>query len=144
MFIFFGTLIELIGFRAVMGDLNVCIVMGFMSYGVILAGGIRYNKFHGALETLRNFSLPFSMSFRLFGAIIGGVLVNELIYDGFSILSMTVILPVFVSVMFTLMHAVVQTYILTLLTSMFFGTSSAPYEKAVKKRRRKKEETVSA
>ena len=40
LFIFFGTLIELFGFRSVMGDLNACVVMGFMSYGVILAGGL--------------------------------------------------------------------------------------------------------
>ena len=138
LFVFFGTLIELLGFRAVMGDLNACVVMGFMSYGIIMSGGIRYNKARGAMGVLKDFSLPISMSFRLFGAIIGGVLVTELIYVAFDVMSKTVVLPIFVAVMFTLMHAVVQTYILTLLTSMFFGEAAEPLEKKQKKAKRVK------
>lgn len=138
LFVFFGTLIELLGFRAVMGDLNACVVMGFMSYGVILSGGIRYNKMRGAMGVLKDFSLPISMSFRLFGAIIGGVLVTELIYVAFDVMSKTVVLPIFVAVMFTIMHAVVQTYILTLLTSMFFGEAAEPHGKKKKKAKRVK------
>lgn len=138
LFVFFGTLIELLGFRAVMGDLNACVVLGFMSYGIIMSGGIRYNKARGAMGVLKDFSLPISMSFRLFGAIIGGVLVTELIYVAFDVMSKTVVLPIFVAVMFTLMHAVVQTYILTLLTSMFFGEAAEPLEKKQKKAKRVK------
>ena len=82
--------------------------------------------------------MPISMSFRLFGAIIGGVLVTELIYVAFDVMSKTVVLPIFVAVMFTLMHAVVQTYILTLLTSMFFGEAAEPLEKKQKKAKRVK------
>ena len=137
LFIFFGTLIELFGFRSVMGDLNACVVMGFMSYGVILAGGLIHNKAHGFFGALKDFSLPISMSFRLFGAIIGGVLVTELIYVAFSFMAKTVVLPVFVAVMFTLMHAVVQTYILTLLTSMFFGEATHLYVKKKKEKSKK-------
>lgn len=130
--VFFGTFAELLGFRAVMGDLNACIVMGFMSYGVILGGGFAFNRWKGLLGSLKDFSLPVSMSFRLFGAIIGGVLVNELIYVAFDVMAKTVVLPIFVSVMFTLMHAIVQTYILTLLTSMFFGEATEPHPKKEK------------
>ncbi|MGN0769055.1 MAG: F0F1 ATP synthase subunit A [Christensenellales bacterium] len=137
LFVFFGTFIELFGFRAVMGDLNACVVMGFMSYGVILAGGLAHNGRRGFLGALKDFSLPISMSFRLFGAIIGGVLVTELIYVAFSIMSKTVVLPIFVAVMFTLMHAIVQTYILTLLTSMFFGEATHPLEKKTKKKKQR-------
>ena len=137
MYIFFGTLIELVGFRAVLGDLNSCLVMGVVSYGVIMAGGIYYNKAKGALNVLKDFSLPLSMSFRLFGAIIGGVLVTELVYVVFDFLSKTVVVPIFVAVMFTLMHAVVQTYVLTLLTTMFYGEASEKHEKKKKKKSKK-------
>ena len=65
--VFFGTIIEMFGFRAVMGDLNACVVMGVMSYGVIVSGGFIHNKMKGGLGTLKDFSLPISMSFRLFG-----------------------------------------------------------------------------
>ena len=134
-YIFFGTLIELFGFRATLGDLNSCLVMGVVSYCVIMAGGIYHNKGKGALNVLKDFSLPISMTFRLFGAIIGGVLVTELIYGVFAIMSKTVVVPIFVAVMFTLMHAVVQTYVLTLLTSMFYGeaTEIRPLKKKNKK-----------
>lgn len=136
MFIFCGTFVEMLGFRAVMADLNVCLVMGFMSYGVILIGGIIHNK-AGGLGALKDFSLPISMSFRLFGAIIGGVLVNELIYVAFSVMSRTIVLPVFVDVMFTMLHALVQAYILPLLTAMFFGEAVEKKEKKPKKKKGK-------
>lgn len=136
LYIFCGTFVEMLGFRAVMGDLNACIVMGFMSYGVILIGGLIHNKL-GGLSVLKDFSLPVSMSFRLFGAIIGGVLVNELIYVAFDVMSKTIVLPVFVDVMFTLMHALVQAYILPLLTAMFFGEAVEKKEKNRRKRKAK-------
>lgn len=136
MFIFFGTFVEMLGFRAVMADLNACFVMGIMSYGVILIGGIVHNK-AGGLGALKDFSLPISMSFRLFGAIIGGVLVNELIYVAFSVMSKTIVLPMFVDVMFTMLHALVQAYILPLLTTMFYGEAVEKKEKKPKKKKGK-------
>lgn len=140
MYIFFGTLIELFGFRAVMGDLNSCLVMGVLSYGVIMGGGIYFNKVKGGLGVLKDFSLPLSMSFRLFGAIIGGVLVTELVYAVFAFLSYTVVVPIFVALMFTLMHAIVQTYVLTLLTSMFYG--EAAETRPVKNKKKKTKKTL--
>lgn len=137
MLIFCGTIAEMFGFRAVMGDLNACVVMGFMSYGVILGGGLVVNKGKGFLGALKDFSLPLSMSFRLFGAIIGGVLVNELIYVAFDIMSKTVVVPVLVSVLFTSVHAIVQTYVLTLLTSMFFGEATELHPKKEKTKKNK-------
>lgn len=136
-YIFFGTIIELFGFRAVLGDLNSCFVLGICSYLVILIGGLVHNKARG-FAALKDFSLPFSMSFRLFGAIISGVLVTELIYEGFAVISYTVVVPVFVSVLFTLLHAVIQAYVLTMLTAMFFGENTEPHLKDNKKRKLKK------
>ena len=79
MYIFMGTVIEMFGFRAALGDLSSCLVMGIMSFSVILSGGFMHNKVKGGLGALKDFSLPISMTFRLFGAIIGGVLINELV-----------------------------------------------------------------
>ena len=137
MFIFFGTIIEMFGFRAVMGDLNVCLMLGITSYGVILIGGLVHNKAKG-LGALKDFSLPLSMSFRLFGAIIGGVLVNELIYVAFHVISLTIVVPMLVDVMFTMMHAIVQAYVLPLLTTMFFGEATEKHEKKEKKKKKAK------
>ena len=140
-YIFFGTLFELFGLQAVttaggsislpapLSDINAAISVGCMSYLVILGGGIAANKLRGAANTLKDFSLPISMSFRLFGALLSGLLVTELVYYS---LSLSFVLPVFVGVMFTLLHALIQTYVLTTLVSIFYGEVTEPHNKKVK------------
>ena len=132
-YIFIGTLFELLGLQAVttlnrsvslpapLADINGAITMGCVSYLVILGGGIVSNGIKGVGRTLKDFSLPISMSFRLFGALLSGALVTELVYY-FSALSF--VLPVVVGVMFTLLHALIQAYVLTMLTSLFYGEVS--------------------
>ena len=104
-YIFIGTLFELIGvpwqsaagesvtLPAPLSDINGAIALGCLSYLVILAGGIASNRMHGLGRTLKEFSLPISMSFRLFGALLSGLLVSELVY---SYLSLSFVLPVIV------------------------------------------------
>ena len=61
------------------------------------------------------------MSFRLFGALLSGLLVTELVY---YYINLSFVLPVFVGIMFTLLHALIQTYVLTMLTALFYGEVS--------------------
>ena len=143
-YVFFSTLWELLGFQAVstegasvtlaapLADINGAIAMGFMSYMFILISGIVCGKAHGAINALKDFSLPISMSFRLFGALLSGALVTDLVYHYFAL---SFVLPVFVGVMFTLLHAIIQTYVLTMLVSVFYGESTEPHER--KKKRKK-------
>ena len=95
--------------------------MGCMSYMAIMSGGIAGNGLKGVGKTLKDFSLPISMSFRLFGAMLSGLLVTELVYY-YTMLSFA--LPVVVGVMFTLLHALIQAYVLTMLTALFYGEVS--------------------
>ena len=144
-YIFIGTLFELLGLQtlttqgrsvslpAPLADINGAITMGCVSYIVILSGGIVSNGFKGVGKTLKDFSLPISMSFRIFGALLSGALVTELVYY-FSALSF--VLPVVVGVLFTLLHALIQAYVLTMLTSLFYGEVS---EKTPKIKKNKKE-----
>lgn len=146
-YIFIGTLFELFGFQAVttsgqsislpapLSDINGAIAMGLMSYAVILSGGIVGNKLRGVGNTLKDFSLPISMSFRLFGALLSGALVTELVY---YYTSMNYVIPVLVGVMFTLLHALIQTYVLTMLTALFYGEVSEQHAKKPKKAKKKK------
>ena len=141
-YIFIGTCFELFGIQAVcdsgismalpapLSDINAAIAMGIFSYGVIMSGGIAGNGFRGIALTLKDFSLPISMSFRLFGALLSGLLVTELVYYYFML---SFLLPVVVGVLFTLLHAIVQTYVLTMLTSMFYGEVSEHKEKKTKR-----------
>ena len=137
-FIFVGTLFELLGIQAVtvgghpvalpapLSDVNAAVAAGTLSYLVILSGGIAGNGVRGVGKTLKEFSLPISMSFRLFGALLSGLLVTELVY---YYVNLSFVLPVVVGVMFTLLHAVIQTYVLTMLVSMYYGEVSEPPHK---------------
>jgi F-type H+-transporting ATPase subunit a len=137
-YIFVGTLFELLGIQAVtvhgtsitlpapLSDVNGAIALGCLSYVVILSGGIVGNGLRGVGSTLKDFSLPISMSFRLFGALLSGLLVTELVY---YYINLSFVLPVIVGVLFTLLHALIQTYVLTMLTALFYGEVSRPHEK---------------
>ena len=143
-FIFVGTLFELLGLQAVtvhghpitlpapLSDVNAAIAMGTLSYLVILSGGIVSNGVRGVGRTLKEFSLPISMSFRLFGALLSGLLVTELVY---YYVNLSFVLPVVVGVLFTLLHALIQTYVLTMLVSMYYGEVSEPAEPKPKKKK---------
>ena len=136
-----GTLCEILGIRASLVDLNACIALAVTSYSIMLFGGIKFNKLRGAGSVLKDFSLLLSMSFRLFGSMIGGLLITALVYH-YIVLSIGV--PVLVGVVFTLFHAVIQSYVYTLLTAMFYGEATEPREldgsalKTKKKRERNK------
>ena len=149
-YIFMSTLFELLGLQVIatsgasvslpapLSDINGAISLGVASYLVILSGGIISNKGKGVLKTLKEFSLPISMSFRLFGALPSGALVTELVYYSQKL---SYGLPVLVGVLFTLLHALIQTYVLAMLTSVFYGEVSEkaePKPKKAKKRRKTK------
>lgn len=137
-YIFIGTLFELFGFQwvttegtsitlpAPLSDINGAIALGCLSYVIILSGGIAGNGLRGVGKTLKDFSLPISMSFRLFGALLSGLLVTELVY---YYIQLSFVLPVVVGILFTLLHALIQTYVLTMLTALFYGEVSEPQRK---------------
>lgn len=140
-FIFVGTLFELLGLQAItthghavtlpapLSDINAAIALGTLSYLVIVSGGIAGNGVKGIGKSLKEFSLPISMSFRLFGALLSGLLVTELVY---YYVSLSFVLPVVVGVLFTLLHALIQTYVLTMLTALYYGEVSEPDHKPKK------------
>ena len=143
-YICLGTFFELLGLQGVttagasislpapLADINGAIAMGVTSSLVILSGGLLGNGIKGVFSSLKEFSLPISMSFRLFGALLSGLLVTELVYYN---IGLSFVLPVFVGVMFTALHALIQTYVLTMLTAVFYGEVS---EKTPKRQRIKK------
>ena len=146
-YICIGTLFELLGIQvmatngypvtlpAPLSDINAAIAMGFMSYLVILVGGIVKSGVRGLGLALKEFSLPISMSFRLFGALLSGLLVTELVY---YTISLSIVLPVVVGVLFTLLHALIQTYVLVVLTATYFGEVTEPRAHSTAKKKRSK------
>lgn len=144
-YIFFGTLFELFGFQAIttagrsitlpapLSDVNGAIMLGVLSYGVIFSGAIAGNGVRGIGKALKEVSLLISMSFRLFGALLSGLLVTELVY---YYVNLSFVLPVIVGVLFTLLHALIQSYVLTMLVALFYGEMSEPTPKKTSKQRK--------
>ena len=142
-YIFVGTLFELLGLQAVtvhghpitlpapLSDVNAAIATGTLSYLVIASGAVAEHGPKGILKALKEFSLPISMSFRLFGALLSGLLVTELVY---YYISLSFVLPVVVGVLFTLLHALIQTYVLTMLVALYYGEVSEPSHATSKKK----------
>lgn len=143
-YIFCGTLFELFGLQATaangnsltlpapLSDVNAAIMLGGLSYLVIVSGAVAGNGLRGIGGALKEISLLISMSFRLFGALLSGLLVTELIY---YYLELSFVLPVIVAVLFTLLHALIQSYVLTMLTALFYGEMSEPKEHHRKSRK---------
>jgi F-type H+-transporting ATPase subunit a len=48
------------------------------------------------------------------------------------------VLPVVVGVLFTVLHAIIQAYVLTMLTSVYYGEVSEVHEKKAKEPKKKK------
>lgn len=145
-YIFTGTLFELFGFQAIatngnsvtlpapLSDVNGAIMLGVLSYLVIFSGAIAGNGIRGIGSALKEISLLISMSFRLFGALLSGLLVTELVY---YYIQLSFVLPVLVGVLFTLLHALIQSYVLTMLTALFYGEMSERKERRPKARKKR-------
>ena len=112
-----------IALPAPLSDVNAAIMLGVLSYCVIFSGAIAGNGIRGIGSALKEVSLLISMSFRLFGALLSGLLVTELVY---YYINLSFVLPVVVGVLFTLLHALIQSYVLTMLTALFYGEMSEP------------------
>ncbi len=93
LYIFFGTMIELIGLRPILVDINACIAIALCSFGTILAGGLKTNGPKGVLHALKDFSLPLSMSFRLFGSMLSGLIMTALVYEFIALNFYATMLP---------------------------------------------------
>ena len=140
-YIFVSTFFELFGVQVVtvqgnsmalpapLSDVNGAIAMGVLSYLFIMSGGVGAVGIRGVGRTLKEFSLPISMSFRLFGALLSGLLVTELVY---YYITLSFVVPVIVGVMFTMLHALIQSYVLTMLVALYYGEVSEPVKPKVK------------
>lgn len=146
-YIFVSTVFELLGVQvtatngkpitlsAPLADINGAIMLGATTYTFILINGLVVSGLRGFFGTLKDFSLPISMSLRLFGALLSGALVTELVYY-YRMTSF--VIPIFVAIAFTLMHAIIQAYVLTMLLSIFYGEATEEHEKKEKKEKKNK------
>lgn len=131
-FLVVANLIGLIGFRPPTADVNTTFGLATISFILIQGTGLRskggwgYIKglfepfpFMFPLNVISEISTPISMAFRLFGNILGGMIIMALLYRVAPI-----VIPVFPHIYFDLFSGVIQAFIFTMLTMVFVSMAS--------------------
>ena len=81
------------------------------------------------------------MTFRLFGSILSGMVMMDLVYilvEGIWYIGLPLILPAILTPLFTLFHAFIQSYVFASLTLTFVQEAIEVPPKKEKKKKRKK------
>lgn len=121
-FIMFGVFVELFGLRSPLSDLNCDIVLGATTFIMVQALGImkhrakRLKHFAPIIPLVTDCVVPFSMALRLFGSVFSGYLIMEIVYA-----FCPVVLPAVLEPLFTLFHAVIQSYVFMFLSMNFIN-----------------------
>ena len=127
-FICIGTLLEMTGLRPPTSDLNVTLALGITTFILINFYGFkekkwrRFLRFANPINDLTDIVIPFSMALRMFGSVFSGYLIMHLIYSlpWFA----KIALPALASVIFTIFHALIQSYILMFLSMSFISEAT--------------------
>jgi len=125
-FIALTTLSELLGFRPTFSTINGCVAFGIVTFFIVHICGIKEFGFKKRLmRILKNpinlvtdISVPLSLSLRLFGAILSGFIIIEMLYNS---LATSLVMPAIASVVTTLFHALIQAYVFSTLSNIFVG-----------------------
>lgn len=127
-FICLGTLLEMTGLRPPTSDLNVTLALGVTTFILINYYGIkekrwrRLLRFANPINILTDLVVPFSMALRMFGSVFSGYLIMHLIYSlpWWALIGV----PAAASVMFTIFHALIQSYIFMFLSMSFISEAT--------------------
>ncbi len=127
-FICIGTLLEMTGLRPPTSDLNVTLALGITTFILINFYGFkekkwrRFLRFANPINDLTDIVIPFSMALRMFGSVFSGYLIMHLIYSlpWFA----KIALPALASVIFTIFHALIQSYIFMFLSMSFISEAT--------------------
>lgn len=123
-FIAVGTLLELFGVRPPLSSINTCFALGLSAFCVIQICGARQKRlkrlkrYLNPIYLVTDLAVPLSLSLRLFGAILSGFIIMEILY---SIAYTAWVLPAAVSLITTILHAFLQAYLFATLTGIYVG-----------------------
>lgn len=142
-----GSLIGLLGFRSITGDVNTTLAWALITFVLIYAAGIKKNGlkyFKGLIEPvpvmlpmniLSEISTPVSMCFRHFGNIIAGMVITVLIYGALSALTMSLLniafpvfavgIPAVLSVYFDVFSGCMQAFIFSMLSMVYISGANS-------------------
>ena len=167
-FLLVGNLLGLIGFAAPVTSYSVPLVLGFISWIGIYVVGVMYQKLRffkkylNPLDFIAQFSPFISISFRIFGNIIGGTTIMYLFYHMIGLiwssiwnnvpgmhflgdvnLLASLVAPPF-HVYFDLFSGVVQAFVFTLLTIVYWAVEATHESHGSSKKHTKKKNSIYA
>lgn len=143
-FILVGVLMELLGFRAPISDLNITLALGISTFLMIWIFGVkekkwaRFNRyllrvgkktwkrkipvFVNPINILTDSVIPFSMALRLFGSVFSGYIIMHLLYSfGWFAVGPLGLIGTIIA---TLFHAFIQSYVFMMLSYAFIGEAT--------------------
>lgn len=149
-----GVLIELFGLRPAIADLGACLALALTTFvfihllGFVKNKGRRLLHYANPINIVTDLAVPVSMTFRLFGSILSGMVIMEMVYiliialfDMLPVLGITVVLAAVLTPLFTLFHAFIQSYVFASLTLTFVQEA---IETPPKKQKRAKKKGAAA
>ena len=144
-FILFLNIIGLFGLKPPTSDVNTTLGLGVVTFLAIQVSGMRKKGVMGHIKSyfepmavlfpvnvIGDLATPISLGFRLFGNVIGGVIIGFLLYGalgalstklGMSIPVFQAVVPVFAHVYFDLFSGFLQSFIFTMLTMIFIANA---------------------
>ena len=143
-----GVLIEMFGLRPAIADIGACFALALCTFLFIHTLGFHKNKARRLLHFLNpsnivtDLSVPVSMTFRLFGSILSGMVIMDMIYilvEGIWYIGLPLILPAVLTPLFTLFHAFIQSYVFASLTLTFVQEAIETPPKKPKRVKNKKQ-----
>ena len=106
-------------------DLNAALALGLLSFILIAFLGFHKKKarrlkhYCNPINIVSDVVVPFSLALRLFGSVFSGYVIMHLLYS--LPMFAQVGLPAVASVIFTVFHALIQSYIFMFLSMNFIG-----------------------
>lgn len=127
-FVCLGTLVEVFGLRPPTSDLSLTLAMGLITFVLVFSLGFRQKKARRLLHylnpiyTISDCIVPFSLALRMFGSVFSGFLIMHLLY-GLPAYFLVGI-PIIGTFMFTIFHALIQSYIYMFISMSFINEAT--------------------
>ncbi len=150
-------LTELLGLRAPTSDLTVTFAMGLLTFALLNIFGIKRLGFFGRLKAMggpiapmravmiplkmvSDIAVPVSLACRLFGNMLGGMIVMELLKGALGAYSSGI--PAIAGLYFNVFHPLIQAYIFITLSLTFIDEAMEPTEGQRVKQKIKKQKSA--
>lgn len=132
LYLAFANMMELVGLRPPTTYIAITLALSIMTFFLINYYGIRKKGIWGRIrdygkpvpyiapvKAITDLAIPVSLASRLFGNILGGMVVMELVHK-----VIPVVVPSFLSIYFTLFDGLIQTFIFITLSLAFIGEAT--------------------